>query len=219
MKNGRVQNHTRSARRTDRLAAVAPDLAEMIHRYDCRRCLETGVAYGVSTLAICQAVAANGGHHFGVDPCQITEHGRSAMCLLDEFGLADCFTLLEGPSHAELPKLLEDHQDSFDLIFVDGWHTFDCKLLDYVYADKLLRVGGWLVFHDLLLPSVKRTLRFIRTQGKYEIHCHGLEHVSWIRRARYAIAALIKRRPLWYYWPCSFSNLLVLRKASATSPA
>ena len=32
-------------------------------------------------------------------------------------------------------------------------------------------------------------------------------------------AALIKRRPLWYYWPCSFSNLLVLRKASATSPA
>src|ERR1700683_2613153 len=45
-------------------------LAGLIIETNAKRCLETGVALGVSTLAITQAVSQIGGRHLGVDPCQ-----------------------------------------------------------------------------------------------------------------------------------------------------
>jgi len=192
----------------------ARTLANLVRDHGCRRCLETGVAYGVSTLAITQAVAANGGHHYGIDPCQITDHREAAICLLEEHNLAQHFTLLEGPSHTEFPKLLTENESSFDFVFVDGMHTFDYKLLDYFFADKMLKVGGWLVFHDLWLSSVKKVFRFIQTQGTYEFQPEPELSASWPRSARLLAGAFIKQRPLWYYWPASFSNLLILRKVA-----
>jgi predicted O-methyltransferase YrrM len=195
-------------------AQEAAILTQIILDHDCKRCLETGVAKGISALAITQAVARIGGHHTGVDPCQSTDHGMAAPRLLADHGLAGSFTLLEGPSHLMLPPLLA-RGDRFDLVFIDGMHTFQYKFLDYFYADQLLEVGGWLVFHDLVLASVKKVLRFILQEGKYEVWLTPELQPSWPRKVRFAAAATIKGRALSFFWPNGFSNLLVLRKTSA----
>jgi predicted O-methyltransferase YrrM len=186
-------------------------LAGIVQTHKLTRTLETGVAKGLSTLALAYAVNLNGGHHIGIDPCQRSEHDEAALMLLEEFGLIGSFRLMDGPSHLEAPKLIAD-SEKFDLIFIDGMHTVDYKIVDVFMADQLLAPGGFLILHDLLLQSVKKTLRFLRTHRDYEMIRTPNLRPTIAKRVRYVAGAIAKRRSYWYFWPNGFSNLLVLRK-------
>jgi predicted O-methyltransferase YrrM len=168
---GYVELRDRS--RKDLLSSVtlkeALEIARTVIRLRPRTTLETGVALGMSTLAICLAQEMNGqGCHFGVDPCQSSEHKMAAIQLLEAAGIEHRFQLLEGPAHLELPKLIEKGQ-FVDFAFIDGMHTFDYKLFDFFLADKLLTVGGILGFHDCLWDSTKKVLRFALSHRKYRL--------------------------------------------------
>lgn len=194
-------------------AAEARFLAGLIAETNSKRCLETGVALGVSTLAIAQAVSQTGGRHLGIDPCQRSEHGGAALGALAEFGLQDFFALREGPSHTELPKLFNSGE-SFDLIFVDGAHQFNFKFIDFYYADLLLETGGYLVFHDLLLPATKKLYLYIQTLRRYDFIATPQLQPTAAKKLRYLAGAFAKLKPLRTYWPNGFGNLLVLQKVS-----
>jgi hypothetical protein len=51
--------------------------------------------------------------------------------------------------------------DHFDLVFIDGCHTFDNVLVDFFYAHRLLNVGGVVVFDDVSLNAVKHVVRYV----------------------------------------------------------
>jgi predicted O-methyltransferase YrrM len=164
-------------------------LQDMVRFVKAKTTLETGVAFGLSTLAICEALkearpsadytdyadspSSNSGRgtegvrHYGVDPEQNSIHGGAALVSLKRAGLDSVFELLEGPSHLMLPKLL-DKGVTLDLAFIDGWHTFDYTLLDFFYLDKMLRPGGVLLLHDRSWPSKQKVMRFIMTHRRYK---------------------------------------------------
>ena len=180
-------------------------LQEMVGFVRAKTTLETGVAFGLSTLAICEAlkegVVENGDSpseradarysprfrptHYGVDPEQNTVHGGAALANLKRAGLDSVFELLEGPSHLMLPRLLEKGV-ALDLAFIDGWHTFDYTLLDFFYIDKLLRPGGVVLLHDRSWPSKQKVIRFITTHRRYkELPIHSAikpGFFKWLRR-------------------------------------
>jgi predicted O-methyltransferase YrrM len=161
---GREREVTGAVPREDALS-----LQEMVRATRARTTCETGVAFGLSTLAICEALKENGGEdvrHYGVDPKQTELHGGSALASLKRAGLDSVFELLEGPSHLMLPRLLE-RGISLDLAFVDGWHTFDYTLLDVFFLDKLLRPGGILLLHDCSWPSKQKTIGYLLTHRRY----------------------------------------------------
>jgi predicted O-methyltransferase YrrM len=54
------------------------------------------------------------------------------------------------------------HGKNFDLIYVDGAHTFEHVVRDALYAIDLLRVGGVVVFDDCTMQAIRKTLRFLR---------------------------------------------------------
>ena len=146
-------------------------LATVILEGKCTTTLETGVAFGVSTLTMLlalDAVNAPGAIHYGVDPEQRTYHEGAAFALQKEHGVRTHFELLEGPSHFQLPPLLE-RGVKIDFAFIDGWHTFDYTLLDFFYIDKLLKVGGIVAFHDCSWPSKRKVLGYLETHRKYEL--------------------------------------------------
>ncbi|MBM3314827.1 class I SAM-dependent methyltransferase, partial [candidate division WOR-3 bacterium] len=161
---GRERGITGAVTRADALI-----LQQMVRFTRARTTLETGVAFGLSTLAICDALAqvGPGWKHCGVDPEQTSVHGGAALASLKRAGLDSGFELLEGPSHLMLPKLLE-RGVVLDLAFIDGWHTFDYTLLDFFYIDKLLRPGGIVLLHDISWPSKRKVLRFILTHRRYQ---------------------------------------------------
>lgn len=136
------------------------------------RCLETGVAFGASTIAICAALsklAAAGKHcyHYGADPCQHSDYGGAAIAGLKECKLDDFFHLMEGPSHLTIPELIAKGIE-IDFALIDGWHTFDYTLVDVFLADKLLRPGGVMLIHDMNMPSKKKVWRYLKSHRRYK---------------------------------------------------
>ncbi len=191
-------------------------IANLICEKNLKKTMETGVANGLSALAMTLAVKSLGGHHTGIDPCQRVEHNETALVLLEEFGVQDSFRLMEGPAHLEVPKLINANE-RYDLIFIDGMHLFDFKLVDLFLSELVLRDGGWLLLHDLLIPSVKKTARFIDRHKDYcQTPTPSLRPAA-SKRLRYLVGAFLKQKPMWYWWPNGFSNLLVLQKQSTVN--
>lgn len=132
------------------------------------RTLEVGCAYGLSALHICDALRGReGAHHTMIDPDQTTAWDGAGIANLEKAEI-DFFELIESPSEIALPRLLETDEGAFDLVFVDGWHTFDHALLDCFYATRLLRVGGVLVLDDANWPSLRRVTAFLKNYPCYE---------------------------------------------------
>lgn len=130
-------------------------------------CLEIGMAYGVSSLAILTALRQIGeGRLTSIDPNQSTEFSGAGSQAVRRAGLDAYHTLIERPDFQALPALLDDRV-RLDFAYIDGWHTFDYTLLDFFYIDKMLNVGGVVGFNDCGFASVDRVLRFVRSHRRY----------------------------------------------------
>src|ERR1022692_3379223 len=113
-----------------------------------RRTLEVGCAFGLSSLHICEALRNRpGASHLIIDPKQMDVWHGVGITHLERAGI-NFFDLILEPSELVLPNLLRSQPASFDLIFIDGWHTFDQIMLDMFYANRLIRVGGYIVVDD-----------------------------------------------------------------------
>jgi predicted O-methyltransferase YrrM len=133
-----------------------------------RKTLEVGCAYGLSSLNICAALQDRAGaSHTIIDPSQNSVWDGVGIRNL-ETAQINFFSLVETGSEFALPRLLETNEHEFDLIFIDGWHTFDHTLVDCFYATRLLRVGGVLAIDDVYFASVSAVVDFLRNYPCYE---------------------------------------------------
>ena len=126
--------------------------------------LEIGCALGASSVVICQA---RRGRHTIIDPYQSTDFRNAGVRRLDEMGAE--YELIEEVSEIVLPELLHKGR-KFDLVFIDGWHTFDQTFLECYYATRLLRVGGYLAVDDAAMMSVRTALSFFQAYDCYKFH-------------------------------------------------
>jgi hypothetical protein len=126
------------------------------------------MAYGASSLAILTALkeVGEGGQLISIDPSQTNGwHGIGTNNLV-RAGLADAHRLIEQLDYVALPQLLQEKL-TFDLAYIDGWHTFDHALLDFFYIDKMLSPRGTVGFNDCGFPSVFKAIRFVQTHRNY----------------------------------------------------
>src|SRR5262249_4741409 len=92
------------------------------------RTIEVGMANGLSSLFIAQALRDNGtGRHTAIDPFQKSDWHGAGMALVKSAGLADLVELIELPSHQALPDL-ERAGVRAEFVFIDGSHLFDYVL-------------------------------------------------------------------------------------------
>lgn len=143
-------------------------LWKLITENNYKKTIETGCALGVSSLYICDAISKNSSRsHTIVDPSQGAVWSNIGVRNLQARSV-DYFTLLEEPSEIALPKLLEN-KEIFDFGFIDGWHTFDHTLIDFFYLNRLIKVGGMIVFDDANWASVSKLLRYLSQYPAYEL--------------------------------------------------
>ena len=132
------------------------------------RTLEVGMAWGLSSLFICEALRQNGrGSHVAIDPFQDRFH-HGGIWNVNRAGLGDLLTFHERPSQIVLAELASK-KEQFDVIFIDGAHVFDAAFVDFYFADMLIPIGGLLIFDDLWMPAVRKVLRFILNNRHYQI--------------------------------------------------
>ena len=168
-------------------------LADVIRAERPTQSLEIGLAYGISSLYLCEALAEVGAlRHWVVDPLQFGQASPEGGMRFDDdrwsdlewnpdfgwrgiglanlhrAGFADLVEHLNAPSHLALPRLIEDGL-SIQFAFIDGWHTFDYVLVDFFLIDHLLDVGGVIAFDDANNPAIQQVLRFILANRRYEV--------------------------------------------------
>jgi predicted O-methyltransferase YrrM len=144
-------------------------LYNLILQHHFKKTLEVGLAYGLSTLFMCQALKDNGaGLHTAIDPIQTTAWHSIGLLNVERANLQEVFRFFEAHSYETLPQLYA-RDEQFDFAFIDGSHLFDLTLIDFFYIDKLLRVGGYFVFDDIWMPAVRRVLSFILRNRNYEL--------------------------------------------------
>lgn len=140
---------------------VAEALYRIVRENNLQRTLEVGMAYGLSTLAICQALQDNGGgRHVAIDPFQSGRWKSVGLLNLQRARLADLVERYEQPSHLILPDLLQQGR-IFEFVFIDGSHLFDYVTVDLFYSRLLIPVGGWVCLDDLGYAAISAALAFV----------------------------------------------------------
>jgi predicted O-methyltransferase YrrM len=152
-------------------------LVEIIHGHGCKAILEIGMATGSSTVAMLKAVQSlGGGRVTSIDPFQF----KDDPALGDDYygirgagvrnvaaaGLAPLHSLIPEFDHIALPRLAAD-QANYDLVLIDGSHSFELTFLDFFYADRMIRPGGICVFHDSGTAAVFKVTQFARRNKAY----------------------------------------------------
>lgn len=133
--------------------------------------VEVGLAFGISTLYILEALnKVDGARLIGMDPAQHDDHWRGGgVHNIRQAGYEAMYEFHENTSQQVLPVLAGNEQ-RIDFAFIDGWHTFDHVLIDFFYIDQMLNAGGIVVFDDVSYPAINRACGFILTNRAYDIY-------------------------------------------------
>jgi predicted O-methyltransferase YrrM len=131
-----------------------------------RRTMEVGCAYGFSTLYFLSALRSQeGASHVAIDPHEnVYWHGIAAQNAR-AVGMDSAFRLLEESSFTAIPRLVSEG-DPFDVIFVDGNHRFDDVLVDFTLSAPICKPGGYIIFDDMWMHSIRKATSFVRRNRK-----------------------------------------------------
>jgi hypothetical protein len=128
--------------------------------------VEIGLAYGLSALAIAQALDDNGrGVHHVIDPFQSSKFEGIGLANLERAHLDHRVRCYEAFPEEVLPTMPE-----VGFGFIDSSHLFDLTLVDFVLVDKRLETGGLIGFHDTWMASQQKVLRYILANRNYRVH-------------------------------------------------
>jgi predicted O-methyltransferase YrrM len=144
------------------------ELHRFLKEIQAKRTLEVGFAYGFSTIWMIDAISnIEGSLHEAIDPYEVTHYkgvGLRQVQLTQSFSDKlkwEC----EFSIHALCSRIKQN--ECYDAIFIDGNHKFDNVLVDFFLSDKLVRVGGLIMFDDMWLPAIRSVVSFIENNRSY----------------------------------------------------
>lgn len=135
--------------------------------------LEIGLAYGISSLFICDALAAksdNFRYHVS-DPMQHSDWRSTGLTNLKKAGFEQYLHFYEDYSYNVLPAMLA-RKERIQFAYIDSTKLFDYLLTDFFYLDRLMDVGGVVIFDDGVFPAIRKLFRFIAQLPHWEICFH-----------------------------------------------
>ena len=142
--------------------STALALRDWVLREEAAHTIEVGLAFGFSTLHICEALVLNGNpdaRNVAVDPHQLAGYASAGLRVLQNAGVAHLVEFHAEESQLLLPRFIKEGR-CFDLAFVDGNHRFDYVFVDLFFLCRLIRKGGAVILDDYDLPGIRRAVSF-----------------------------------------------------------
>ena len=131
--------------------------------------LEVGLAWACSSVGICAALRDNNaGRATIIDKDQYTGFRGTGIATLQNYGLWDRVRFYAEASELQLPRLLQIGE-RFQFAFIDGDHLIDYVFTDFTYVDRMLDVGGIVVFDDFPYAAVRRVVAHAIGNLHYEV--------------------------------------------------
>jgi predicted O-methyltransferase YrrM len=169
--------------------------------------LETGFAYGVSTLFVCDALAANdkAATHIVIDPWEHSYWRGIGLNNIARAGYEQFIDFREERYELALPSLLA-HGTQVQAAIIHRNHTFDNAVVDFFYVNKMLTVGGMVIIDDTDYPSISLLVEHVLTYPAYQVFATTPRpHLKAPARVRKALAQWTlspKLRRTWDYPAC-----------------
>lgn len=124
-------------------------LFEVSKLSNANRVVETGVAYGWSSLAFLLALRPSGGHLTSIDmPYPGRGNDSHVGCAVSQT-YRDLWTLERYPDSIALPRVLRRLDGPLDLFHYDSDKQYEGRIWAYPLAWRYLRAGGWLISDDI----------------------------------------------------------------------
>lgn len=178
--------------RTDELGVVRPSpeqagvLAFLASECPKPLSIEVGFGMGSSAAVILGARRLTGKTfaHLIFDPFGLPDgRGRVVQSYLEQ-RFPKGFRRIRKRSEIGLPRLIEQQgQGSAGLIFIDGGHRFENVMTDFVMADHLCCVGGFIVLDDAWFPAIETVVRYVeRNRPDYAVAHLAVPNCTVLKR-------------------------------------
>jgi predicted O-methyltransferase YrrM len=145
-------------------------IQQIIREIGPERSLEIGLAYGISTVAILDAL--NGlnkpFHHIVIDPFQ-QDWKDIGLLNIERAGFSEKVTFYRKFSDQVLPGLYNDEY-KIQFAYIDSTKVFDVLSADVYFINKILQVEGILVLDDCGFPGIRMLTRFLSQHPSYKIY-------------------------------------------------
>jgi len=125
-------------------------------------CLEIGSYMGKSTVcmaAVAKCVVTIEPHNSGTDGQKVLNGFTTLFQYAANIEPFENIISVIGYSDNVLPLL---RMRGFDLVFIDGLHTYDQAKKDYVLSVDMLRASGAVAFHDYETPYYDGVKKFVQ---------------------------------------------------------
>ena len=134
--------------------------------------IETGFGRGASAAFFLSALSPWHGKLISIDSfIPGIGQGRPGTTFVQQLGLAQNHELLETPSEIVLPMwVARKPAEKVMFAYIDGCHHFDGALIDFIYLDHLLQIGGVIGFDDAFSPAVRTVTSFVANNFPYKLH-------------------------------------------------
>lgn len=129
------------------------------HLFQGASTLETGI--GLSTALF----ALKGSDHVCIAPFEEEVQHLRQYCANHKISLEKTEFVIQ-PSEIALPQI---HHTNLDFVLIDGNHAFPIPFIDYHYASKMLKVGGYLIIDDTHIWTGKVLKDFLHMEQEWEI--------------------------------------------------
>lgn len=113
------------------------------------------------------------------------EHPYTRPCidyLKNKFSMVS-ISYNEGDSTKVLPEWITEHpeaSETYDVVHVDGGHSYECAHSDILYGANLVRRGGYLIVDDTNVPYISAMVDALLTSGMFTevetLRTIGYEH-------------------------------------------
>ena len=162
----------------------------LITQNGCNRCLEIGFATGSTAIYMLNALASKGGTLNSID-IPTGHMNETGLNNLKKAEMTDRHRLILENSVTAIPRLFMDGM-KFDLIFLDGWKTFDHMAVELFFLTRMLVLDGFLVFDDANMPSVCKIIKLMQRYYGY----HEIDYARYNQTSRLRLFQILTTRTL-----------------------
>lgn len=161
-------------------------LAHLAGRCETPLSIEIGFGMG-STAAVILGVRRLAGKpftHLIFDPYGIPGgHGKIVQSYL-ETRFPKAFRRIMKPSEIGLAMIIDKRgPGTAGMIFIDGGHRFENVMIDFVLADQLCALGGYVVLDDAWYPAIETVVNYVRAnRPDYEVAHLAVPNCTVLRK-------------------------------------
>lgn len=169
-------------------------LQQIFDKIKPKQSIEVGFAYGISAMFILEKHAeakSSEPSHLVIEPDDYW--GDIPMHNIKKEGLEKYISIKNDYSHTILTRLF--HQNyRVQYAYIDTTKQFDVVFQDFYFIDKILDIGGVVIFDDCGggWPGIQRVARFVNTLPHYQlIDKHGAINMSIKKKIAHSFVSFL----------------------------